>query len=90
MHDVLRAFLEEEPGAARQVLATIREDQSGSVRVQRTLNFNIFDVDLDYTAGTLVIASILNPPAEVHLTIAEFTRIAADHDHGTDRGLAKP
>lgn len=85
MHALIRAFLEDERGSRDVLLETIREDPA-SGRAIRQLNFNVFDVELDYESGTATFWDILNPEEEegvVRVQIAELVQFLTDWRPGT-------
>jgi len=73
MVELITEFLElEGPGARKIALDTIQSDQCNSGFERRTLNFNLFDIEIDYLAGSVSVEEVVSPCRHEVVPLAAF------------------
>ena len=71
--ELAREFCDREGSSARKiVLDTIRADEIDPIHEQRVLNFNLFDLEIDYAAGLVTIEEVCSPCREEVVPLAEL------------------
>ena len=71
--ELFEEFLRDQvPGVGRHTLETVQADQTDSSRQFRELNFNLFDVGINYVSGTVSIEEVCSPCREQVVALATF------------------
>jgi hypothetical protein len=73
MADLTKEFLELEGIGARKIaLDTIQSDQRDPSLEQRTLNFNLFDVEINYASGSVTVEEVVSPCRDQVVPLSTF------------------
>ena len=75
---LLRRFITEELSIYSKAILLDAIDQSNSSEVVRKVNFNVFDILIDYETGTVTLADVLEANSEQKVNIAEFRKSIAE------------
>ena len=71
--ELFEEFLRDEgPSVGRRTLETVQADHTDSSRQFRELNFNLFDVGINYASGTVSIEEVCSPCREQVVALATF------------------
>ncbi len=54
---------------------TIRSDEIDPIRERRVLNFNLFDVDIDYASARITIEEVCSPCRAEVVPLAAFVEV---------------
>ena len=70
MVELTKEFLEREGlNAQTIVLEAIQSDQGDPSRRRRTLNFDLFDIEVDYAAGSVSVEEVISPCRDEVVTL---------------------
>ena len=86
MVELTKEFLEIEGLSAQTIaLETIQSDQCDPSRERRTLNFNLFDIEIDYAAGSISVEEVISPWRDEVIPLAEFLEVLRSVGNGYPR-----
>jgi hypothetical protein len=83
MVELTKQFLELEGLSARTiVLDTIQSDKCEPSREQRALSFNLFDIEIDYVAGSVSVEEVVSPCRHEVVPLAAFLDVLGSLEIG--------
>jgi hypothetical protein len=86
MVELTKEFLEREGSSAQTIaLETIQSDHGDPSRERRTLNFNLFDIEIDYAAGSVSVEEVISPCRNETVPLAHFLEVLLSSGNGCRR-----